>query len=316
MLRIVTLVLLCVLVAGCVSADGYITDKKPYKYTCLCVFFNLKDASKVGNYQPTTRETVEQWLRPDSQMFSLDEFEHGYWSELSYGKLDVHIDAFRDRNGNAFIPTIEIADPQDWGLLTEMLIKQDPEGAWKQAGSNMQDGRRIIENVAVMQNFNVGVSATVGIPARRFVVDGITYDVNTMTHMPPRMPGNTDLSNPSCYSGVLTTLEHEHSHNFVQAYDSYGGHGGKIGYWEILGDCCPPGMMSENFSFYKQAHGWIKWKEDIKGPILLTTTYRLKPYSDTGEAIKITPSPILHPTQWFILEARCQSMVARWQEPR
>jgi hypothetical protein len=315
-----------VLLTASVGAD-VITDKDPYHYTAICAFFNLDDPSKVQDYQETTLETVEQWFRPDGTLFSLDEFVHGYWYELSYGKLDMHIDAFRDRDGRVLIPTLDIKNPQDWGLLAEMMVRLDPEGFWRQAGAIERDGKRIIENIVVMQNFRVGVSATVGIPARRFEIDGIKYEVNSMTHMPPRAPLNENLHGPSRYPGLWTTLVHEHAHNFIQGYDSYGGHGGKIGYWEVLGDNTPSGQMSETFSFYKVRHGWIKWKDVIEGPIFHTQTFRLKPYSETGEAIKIVPSPGrpgeagkpdrpgLYPQQYFMLEYRCPKKEAKIWSP-
>jgi hypothetical protein len=158
-------------------------------------------------------------------------------------------------------------------------------------------------------------------PARAFEVGGVKYEVNSMTHMPPRAPLNTDLHAPSRYPGLWTTLVHEHAHNFIQAYDSYGGHGGKIGYWEVLGDNTPSGQMSETFSFYKVRLGWIKWKEEILGPVFPTQTFRLRPYSDTGEAIKIVPSPGkgdkpgLYPAQFFILEYRCPKQEGKLWSP-
>jgi hypothetical protein len=99
-------------------------------------------------------------------------------------------------------------------------------------------------------------------------------------------------------------MAHEYSHNFLEGSDLYGGGGGKIGYWDLLGDSLAVGMMSDTSSYYKSRLGWITFKNVLNGPVMAAAEFRLQPYATTGEAIKIVPDPANNPKEYFLLEFR------------
>jgi ribosome modulation factor len=97
---------------------------------------------------------------------------------------------------------------------------------------------------------------------------------------------------------------HEWGHNFLQGSDLYGGGGGKIGYWDLLGDNSPAGQMSDTSSFYKVRLDWMRYNAVLNGPVLPAAEYRLGPFATTGDAYKVVPDPQLNPGEYFILEYR------------
>jgi hypothetical protein len=99
------------------------------------------------------------------------------------------------------------------------------------------------------------------------------------------------------------TLNHEYGHNFLEFGDLYGPQG-CTGYWDLLGDNSPPGRMSEVSSPLKERIGWLNYAQVIQGPRFVPQPMKLKPYTTTGEAIKVVPDPDNTPHEYFVLEFR------------
>src|SRR5690606_25231295 len=100
--------------------------------------------------------------------------------------------------------------------------------------------------------------------------------------------------------------------NFLEFADLYGPQG-CTGYWDLLGDNSPPGRMSEVCSAIKRRVGWLNFKQEIRGPVFRRLDLELRPYTTSGEAIKIIPDPDHNPYEYFILEFRKSTGNETWR---
>src|SRR5215831_6874042 len=278
-------------------------DLRKSKFTSLHLFFNLANPAttkNVSNYRATAAADVRSWLH-EGEAITTSQFVQNYWSALSYGQFVPSVDANRDAGGNILIPDIAPAgnDGQDWGNIADQIARANAEQIWKAAGSITDGSKRIIPSLVVVQNYDTNASAVVGDWDDEFAVGGQTYHIVHLLHIRYSLSLN-DYKLPNVWS----TLCHEYSHNFLGGYDLYGGGGGKVGYWDILGDNSPPGHMSETSSYHKNVMGWITYKNVIKGPVATAGQYSLKPYTTSGEAIQIIPDPAHNAGEYFLLEYR------------
>src|SRR5215472_1010971 len=278
-------------------------DLRKSKFTSLHLFFNLTNPAttkNVSNYRATAAADVRSWLH-EGEAITTSQFVQNYWSALSYGQFVPSVDANRDAGGNILIPTIAPAgnDGQDWGNIADQIARANAEQIWKAAGSITDGSKRIIPSLVVVQNYDTNASAVVGDWDDEFAVGGQTYHIVHLLHIRYSLNLN-DYKLPNVWS----TLCHEYSHNFLGGYDLYGGGGGKIGYWDILGDNSPPGHMSDTSSYHKNIMGWITYTNVIKGPVAAAGQYSLNPYATSGEAIQIIPDPAHNPGEYFLLEYR------------
>src|SRR5262249_16319766 len=145
------------------------------------------------------------------------------------------------------------------------------ERIWQISGSWTNNGLRMIPSVVVVQHSDTHPSAVVGDWNHDVTVNGFTYRIGHVNHIDYDVSTNP-AGFPNFWGG---TLAHEYSHNFLNGYDLYGGGGGKIGYWDILGDSLLAGKMSDSFSYFKTRLGWINYKNVLNGPTMAATEFHL-----------------------------------------
>ena len=266
----------------------------------MALFFNLSaPANTTAGYANTNAAAVRAWLR-EGQTPNTSDFMRRYWSALSYGNFQFGVDANRDASNNILIPTITPAGDNagDWGNIAQQIVQANPQRIWQISGSRLDGAKRIIPSVVVVQNYNTQASALFQWDWE-FTSSGVTYRVQDIFHI-----GYDTGLNEFKLPGTWGTMCHEYGHNFLQGSDLYGGGGGKIGYWDLLGDNSPPGNMSDTSSFYKVKLNWMSYNAVLNGPVLAAAEYRLRPFATTGDAYKVVPDPELNPGDYFILEYR------------
>jgi M6 family metalloprotease-like protein len=269
-------------------------------FVSVALFFNLTaPANTAGGYMNTDTAAVRAWLR-EGQTPTTSDFMRRYWSTLSYNNFQFGVDANRDASNNILIPTITPAgnNANDWGNIAQQIIQANPQRIWAISGSRVDGTRRIIPSVVVVQNYNTGASALFQWDWE-FSSGGATYRVQDIFHI-QYGTGLNEFNLP----GTWATICHEYAHNFLQGADLYGGGGGKIGYWDLLGDNSPPGNMSDTSSFYKVRLNWMSYNAVLNGPVLAAAEYSLGPFATTGDAYKVVPDPLLNPGEYFLLEYR------------
>ena len=271
-------------------------------FVSVALFFNLTDPTNTTNaagYAPMTADMVNTWLR-NGQNPTTSDFMRRYWSALSYGNLQFGVDANRDSSNDILIPPIMPAanNGGDWGNIAQQIVQANPQKIWEIAGSRADGETRIIPSVVVVQSYNTGASARFQWDWS-FSSDGINYRVQDIYHI--QYSTVLDAFNLPATWG---TMCHESAHNFLHGADLYGGGGGKIGYWDLLGDNSPPGNMSDTSSFYKTRLNWMSYNAVLQGPVLAAAEYRLGPFARTADAYKVVPDPLLNPGEYFLLEYR------------
>jgi hypothetical protein len=228
------------------------------------------------------------------------EFINRYWSALSFGKLQVSVAANTDKAGNPVIPTIapKNDDGNEWDDIILQIVQQTPERIWKIAGGIVENKVRVIPSIVLVQNYGTQASATTLGWLSEFSSDGRDYRIEDGCHV--------NINDP------IDVHAHENGHNFLNSGDLYGGGGGKIGYWDLLGDALVPGKMSDVFSYFKSKLGWLDFKEVIKGPTAAARNLTLRPYATTGDCLKVVPDPKHNPSEYFLLEFRTSTATDAW----
>lgn len=269
-------------------------------YTIVALFFNLKDPGSLdnaGNYADTAVGDIATWLAAGTPHRS--GFLHNYWAALSYGKLQVGVAPNTNAAGTTLIPTITPAknNADDWGDIAQQIVQMAPERVWQIAGSISDSGVRVIPSLVVVQNYDTHASATLQWNWS-FTSGGKNYRIDDICHV--RITDGIDVE------------AHEHGHNFLNSGDMYGGGGGKIGYWDLLGDALGPGKMSDTSSYFKEKLGWLTFNEVINGPVVASRELRLGPYATTGDCFKVVPDPLHNPNEYFLLEFRTSTGIDPW----
>ncbi len=279
------------------SADGTALTRT---YAIVALFFNLGDPGSLdnaANYTNTATGDITTWLAVGTPNRST--FLHNYWSTLSYGKLQVSVAPNTDAAGVPQLPTINPAsnNADDWGNIAQQIVQLNPERVWQIAGSIADSGVRVIPSLVVVQNYDTHASAVLQWNWS-FSSGGNNYRVDDICHV--RMTDGIDVE------------AHEHGHNFLNSGDMYGGGGGKIGYWDLLGDALGPGKMSDTSSYFKEKLGWLSFNEVINGPVAPAEELRLRPYATTGDCYKVVPDPAHNPNEYFLLEFRVSTANDPW----
>ncbi len=280
-------------------------------WNCVALFCNLVAARRPDDYANTTAHDAREWLDegPNPASPPISHFVQDYWRSVSYGQLNLGVDTPRDASGNPLVPTVD-ADPQDWGALIRLCIDANAEAVWRAAGSRMRDGRRWIPSVVLVQRY--WTHATAGFGGWRQTVGGIEYEVGDATHLSYELTFSELDGAPTTSRAFWATLAHEHAHNFLEFWDLYGPQG-CTGYWDILGCHLAPFRMSEVCSIFKQRVGWLDWKRVVEGPAFGPADLSLRPYTTSGEAIKIVPDPVHTPHEYFVLEYRRSTGGEAWR---
>jgi M6 family metalloprotease-like protein len=274
-------------------------------FTSVALFLNLSNpagTNNAGGYTATTAADIRSWLR-EGQSPTTSEFIQNYWSELSYGRFQVRVDAVRDTSGTMLIPSITANnnDAGDWGDLAQRVIQANAQHVWRISGSWLDAGVRVIPSVVLVHRFDLGHPAESALEwGRTFTVDEQNYRVKDLFHIEYSIDPNPANNLPWTWG----TMAHEYSHDFLNGLDLYGGGGGQVGYWDILGDASTPGRMSNTHSLYKNRLGWLNFKNVLQGPVMAPAEFRLRPYATSGEAIKVVPDPTNNPQEYFLLEFR------------
>lgn len=271
----------------------------------VAIFFNLR-TGRPGDYQSTTVQDVRNWLDEGTDPCNpgISQFIHRYWRTLTYGNLAFGVNVARDANNAPIV--FEVDAPthgaQHWEALIEACLDAGAESIWKAAGELVRDGKRWIPSVVLVQRYWAHASAHFGGFER--AVGGRTYVVGDLTHISYNLDRwSPDDAPQKVGRGFWGTLCHEYAHNFLEFPDLYGPQG-CTGYWDILGDNTPPGRMSEVCSAIKHRVGWLNFKHEIRGPRKAAAEYSLRPYTTSGDAIKIVPDPEFTPHEYFLLEYR------------
>jgi M6 family metalloprotease-like protein len=286
-------------------ADGLhtlslVTDAPVRTFTIVALFFNLDSPttlSNANNYSATTIADVAPWLAVGTPNRS--QFIHNYWAALSYGKLQVGVTAYTESNGTPHLTTVHPAadNADDWGNIAQQIVQADPTRVWTLSGGTTDGSTRVIPSLVLVQNYDTHASATLNWDWE-FDHDGTHYRVDDLTHV--RI---TDDIIVEC---------HEHGHNFLNSGDLYGGGGGKIGYWDLLGDSLRSGQMSDVFSVFKQRLGWVSFNDVLNGPTMAARQLVLRPYATTGDCFKVVPDPAHNPSEYFLLEYRTSTGSDPW----
>lgn len=271
-------------------------------WNSLALFFNLPVSRRPSGYQSTDGGQVRAWLDEGANPASptLSHFVQDYWRAVSYGHLNLGVAVPRGRDGSPLIPTVEVA-ADDWVELAKACIAANPVACWEAAGRRTKDGRRWIPSVVVVQHYATHASAWFS--GWRQTVDGVEYEVGDVTHVGYDLSWVTIDGVTTTTRNFWATLTHEFGHNFLEFGDLYGP-SGCTGYWDLLGDNTPPTRMSEISSVFKVRAGWMGWTREINGPHTARQHIALRPFSSSGEAIKVVPDPEHTPHEYFLLEFR------------
>jgi M6 family metalloprotease-like protein len=295
----------------------------------VLLFFNMNFSS------PSNRFTGYNDTSPDDARVMLDEidprgnppsseFMTNYWATLSGGQFGFGLNTPRDASNNPIIPTISQPSNQgNWYEPINACIDANAEAIWRAAGSLMTDNnrKRWIPSVVLVQNYEVHASAVYRGSIR--TVAGQEYVIGDNTHIRYDLTFFTSQDIPSIPAGqrvrkLLGVLCHELAHNFFEFEDLYGP-SGCTGYWDLFGSCTPPGNMSEVSSVHKELIGWLDDQHRIQvisGPSFANTSLSLRPYTTTGNAIKVIPDPQHNPSEYFILEYRKSTGNSLWVPDR
>jgi hypothetical protein len=282
------------------------------QWNSIALFFNLSESRRPEGYINTTNQDVVNWLDEglDQCNPKISEFMANYWSTLSYGRLAFGVNTPRDSSGVPLVPLLN-SNSGDWGGLINEFIDLHAEAIWQASGGLMHETKRWIPSIVLVQHYPAHASAAFGGYER--TVGGVTYLIGDYTHI------EYDLSMaslPGVPHGTARnfwgTLSHEYSHNFLEFPDLYGPQG-CTGYWDLLGDNTPPGCMSEVCSHLKERVRWLSFKEVIRGPSFPSQNFSLKPYTTSGEAIKVIPDPDHNPHEFFLLEYRKSTGSEVWK---
>ncbi len=288
------------------------------QWNSVALFFNMPSSARPSGYRNTTAQDARNWLDEgvDPANPTISEFMCRYWSTISYGNLAFGVDTPRDAAGIPLVPTVTPpgGNANDWGGLINQLVDVNAEAIWSASGGLSRDSKRWIPSIVLVQNYPVGASATFG--SRERTVGGHTYLIGDITHMRYYLDFYSHPSVPAdSIRKFWGTLCHEYAHNFLEFWDLYGPQG-CTGYWDLLGDNTPPGRMSEISSRFKERTGWLSYKRIINGPVLGRTALDLRPYTTSGDAIKIVPDPAHNPHEYFLLEYRKSSGTETWWPDR
>jgi hypothetical protein len=303
-----------------------VTRKYVPMWKSVALFYNLDgtSANMPTGYVNTTVNIARDFLdegtiRGDPTM---SEFLCNYWATLSYGEFGFGLDTPRDASGQPLIPDISLpagTTADSWAPINS-CIDANAEAIWRAAGSLQKEGRRWIPSIVLVQNFEAATVAAWTGSVRRVgnedyeIGDNIRirYNIDFVNSSPgttvPAVPPNVRVRD------ILGTLCHEYAHNFFEFDDLYGP-AGCTGYWDLLGDNSPPGNMSEVCSVHKDLIGWLSLQV-ITGPVVSPRTLSLRPYTRTGDAIKVVPDPENNPSEYFILEYRKSTSDRLWTPDR
>ena len=271
-------------------------------WNSVALFFNLPSGRRPDDYHATSAADVLAWLDegPAPASPKITNFVQDYWRAVSYGHLNFGVAVPRNGAGRPLVPTVD-AGAQDWVELAKRCLEAHPEAIWRAAGGLTKEGRRWLPSLVVVQHYETHASAWFG--GWTQTIGGHEYEVGDITHV------RYDLSFAVIGPTTTTTrtfwgtLTHEFGHNFLEFGDLYGPQG-CTGYWDLLGDNSPPTAMSEISSLFKQRVRWLDWKQIVNGPHVARTSMSLRPYSSSGEAIKVVPDPEHTPDEYFLLEFR------------
>jgi hypothetical protein len=274
-------------------------------WNSVLLFHNL--AASVGlpnDYVATAaadaREFLDEGANP-AQPTTIGEFMRRYWCALSYGRLAFKIDTPRDDERAPIVPTLTPAGGAGaWEEMIQLFVTAHGERIWRAAGSPLLDGRRWIPSVVLVQRYLVGLSARFG-PAT-IVSGGVEYVVGDRHHMHYNLAWSGGGA-PADGRMIWGRMCHEYAHNFLEFGDLYSA-SGCTGYWDLFGDASPTRSMSEVCSHMKERLGWIQYRHVIEGPMFPATAFSLRPYTTTGDAIKVVPDPENNPQEFFLLEYR------------
>ncbi len=293
------------------------------EWNSVALFFNLPIGHRPSDYLHTTVGDALEFLDQGSNPaeISISEFISNYWKTISLNHIRCGgVETPREASSNTpIVFSVAVGgawggDCYDWGGIINACLDTNPEAIWNAAGHLMKDGKRWIPSIFLVQHYGVGASAGFGGYER--TISGNIYLIGDTTHIPYNLAysdfPDTPLNPDNHGRRIWGTLCHEMGHNFAEFWDYYGPTG-CTGYWDLLGDNSLPGRMSEIGSFAKERIGWIDFKEVITGPSVAEREIILKPYTTTGEAIKIVPDPTYNPKEYFLLEYRKSTGTELWR---
>lgn len=287
------------------------------KWNSVVLFFNLPQSIRPLGYSNTSKQDVLNFLDlgNDPAPIKISDFMCNYWHTISYGNLTFGIDTPKVLSGNPIIPTITPKDnnPDNWKDLIHKYLEIKAGKVWIAAGKKMKNGLRWIPSIVLVQNYNTGASAeTKGFDKE---VNNKTYSIGDIFHIQYDLTKTSPTDFPEL-SGhgrrIWATFAHEYGHNFLGAGDLYGPHG-STGYWDLMGDNTPPGRMSEINSVFKERVGWLQFNQVIEGPQFPKVDIGLRPYTTSGDTIKVIPDPENNPHEFFVLEYRKSTGKELWR---
>jgi len=293
-------------------------------WNSVALFFNLVATSLPPDYKKTTVKDARYWLDEVEDGFltranpTISEFMVNYWSTLSYGRFGFGVNTPRDTSGAPLIPNIVGSTDNSEDSVVNLVfacLDANAEAIWRAAGSLTREGRRFIPSIVLVHNYYSQAWATLWGYTRN--ISGQTYDIGRVTHVSYDLNfvGTLDAPNFLPVRTFWRILCHEYAHNFLDFGDLYGP-SGCTGYWDLLGDSSQPGSMSEVCSVHKALIGWLSFKEVIKGPKFAARAFSLRPYTTSGEAIKVIPDPEHNPLEYFVLEYRKSTGNELWRPDR
>lgn len=275
-------------------------------WNSVALFFNFSDGTSPPGYANTSVATARTFLDEGDAPCNpgISEFLARYWDTVSYGRLVFGLNTPRDSSGAPLIARVPApgGDAFDWVRLIRSCIEAHPQEVWEAAGRLLQDTKRWIPSVVLIQHYEANASAHFA--GFEMNIGGHTYLIGDVTHIRLLLNKSAPPDAPEKQGRVWWgTLIHEYSHNFLEFWDLYAPQG-CTGYWDLLGDNSPPGRCSEISSPLKARVGWLTYLHTISGPAFARRDFSLEPYTTTGQAIKVVPDPEHTPHEYFVLEYR------------
>ena len=277
----------------------------------VALFFNLDTSARPVDYAATSIADARNWLDEgaDPAHPTISQFTTAYWARLSYGRFGCGLNTPRDTAGAPLVPTVSAPGgrPDDYPGLIRACVNANAEAVWRASGSVTSEGHRYIPSVALIHRYSGNAWATGGWSQ---TVGGQQYEIGRITHMSYDLAAQ-DLNGDRVRPFWAHPLAHENGHNFLDFGDLYGP-AGCTGYWDLLGDHLAPGHMPEVSSVQKARIGWLTFQV-VNGPSVAARAMTLRPYTDTGDAIKVVPDPEHNPLEYFVLEYRRSTGTQPWQ---
>ena len=281
----------------------------------MALFCNVKKPCLLPGYSDISPHEALEWLDEGKESCNppISFFLSRYWAKVSMGNLSFGLNTPREvGQGLPIVPELMYGGGgkiEPWIDLVRTYLEGFAEQVWIAAGRLKKKNRRWIPSIILVIRFeNPARTLLEGWKAKYNGKEYLIGDVSCINYTMPNLCVASDFTKGRKWWG---TLCHLYAHNFLE-FSDLTHPTASLGYWDVLGDCSQPAKMSDICSVIKERVGWTAFTHVVSGPQLEPpVTFELRPYSLSGESVKIIPDESI-PTEYFVLEYRKCSGPELW----